>query len=220
MVLSLWLVGSNVIYAQTESDTTNVTDIAKLNSLIKQGYDFEESNFSFGYGKVFVLEHENGNIGIIKNNGQWLIEPYLGEEYIRDDFRREIGEIYYYKKEISGVTDLIYIDVEKGEKIFTITFNENNKDEKLKERVLLIVNYLFNTNFNSLPKGCDYLTIDNHFTVKDGFLIFKSETDDTESVINKNGELIISGKRNALYLGNNIFYIDDVNTQGLLMEIK
>lgn len=210
----------NVSCAQTESNSANVTDVEKLNSLLNQGYDFKESNFGLKYGKVFVLEHKNGNIGIIKNNGEWLIEPYLGEEYISDDFRWEIGNLYCYKKEKSGITDLIYIDVKKGDKIFTITFNNANKKEKLQERILLIVNYLFNTNLQSLPKGCDYPTMDNHFTIEDGFMIFKSKTDDTESVINKNGELIISGKRNALYLGNNIFYTDDANTEGMLIEIK
>lgn len=218
-VVGFLLIGNNVVNAQTTSNSTNLTDIAKLNSLLKQGYEFKEINMGLKYGKVFVLEHEDGNMGIIKNNGEWLIEPYLGEERISEDFRLDIGNLCCYKKEQSGVTDLIYIDAKNGNKVFTITYNEENKNEKIKERILKIVNYLLNTNLHNLPSGCDYYTKDNYYTIEDGFMIFKSN-DNKESVINKNGELLISGKRNALYLGNNIFYVEDAYSDGQFIEIK
>lgn len=210
MVVSLWLIGNNVVNAQTASNSTNV---AKLNSMMKQGYDFREINFKFNNSEVFALKNNDGKMGVILRNGQWLVEPTNDYEA-----RQRYGFLCLISQE-SDETSFIYIDTKKGKIVCSVSYNDSNANEKKKEMTLALVNYMLNGKFQTLPNGCDYISTDQGNAAKDGFCMFKSENDE-ESVIDKVGKVIISGKRSILYMGNNVFFVQDKSMDCSLIEIK
>lgn len=218
-VLLILAFNANVINAQTEDNSKEITNVSKINSLLKEGYEFVEKNLYLKNSNVFILRYDNGSYGLILRNGEWLIEPYTKDdyEYCGEGCGINAGFILY-KKNISYDEKIkILIDPKKGEKICTITYNRENESQKMKELTLALVNGLLNANLQSLPNGCDYISVDQGTAAEDGYCLFKSENNG-ESAIDKNGKLLISGKRNVLYLGNNLFLVEDDDWS--LVEIK
>ena len=204
-VLGAFLI-CNEVSSQTTIESSNVNASA-INGILKQGYELSEN--SFGKAASAIVVKKDRRYGIVGFDGKWILEPNtnLDEEIQYERIKWIAGNCFMYEKsgwdeEGNSIEVIRIFNVKNGVEIFNGLSKERNR------WMLAVVRDLLNNNaIAQLPNG--FVGFDNsqQAAIDDGYLVFSTEGG--EGAIDRNGNVLISGKRDVIYFGNKLFWTNE-----------